>query len=114
MLTLTARQAEVYRWMLDYQRTHCMPPTVREVAEFVSDAAAPEAALCHLRALQRKGAVEYHPGRARGWRAIPPTGVLAGWVAGLVVLSANGSEVRLSRDEAIEAVRLLAAVLEEG
>lgn len=114
MLTLTARQTEVYHWMLDYQRTHGMPPTIREVADFVSTSGSPMAALCHLTALRKKGAAECQPGMARGWRAIPPAEVRAEWVGDMVVLSANGSEVRLNRDESREVIRVLAAVLEKG
>jgi len=54
---LTSRQRRVYRYMLDYQREHGMPPTVREIAAAL-DIASPNGAMCHIKALVAKGYVK--------------------------------------------------------
>lgn len=62
---LTARQAEVLRFLVDYIREHGYPPTVREISRHIG-ARSTRAATIHLEALEKKGYVA----RTSGVRAI--------------------------------------------
>jgi repressor LexA len=67
MRELTSRQKEVLELIQDFMRDTHRPPTRAEIAEalqFRSVNAAEE----HLRALERKGAIELLPGTSRGIR----------------------------------------------
>ena len=67
MQDLTARQAEILTLIHDHMTETGMPPTRAEIARqlgFKSTNAAEE----HLRALERKGAIELIPGTSRGIR----------------------------------------------
>ncbi len=67
MQDLTARQAEILALIHDHMTATGMPPTRAEIANqlgFRSTNAAEE----HLRALERKGAIELIPGTSRGIR----------------------------------------------
>ena len=62
---LTARQREVLSFVRDHQRHHGHPPTTREIQAHFGFASQ-TAAVDHLRALARKGALQHHAGKARG------------------------------------------------
>ena len=66
----TARQRQIHRYMLEYQREHGYPPTVREVG-IRFEIRSPNGVACTLKALARKGWVR-RPARSisRGWVAI--------------------------------------------
>ena len=51
---MTARQEEIHRYMLAYQRINGMPPTVREVVEFF-EFGGPNAVKAHWRCMLKKG-----------------------------------------------------------
>lgn len=50
----TKRQREVHRYMLAYQGTHAMPPTIREIGEAMG-IRSPNGVMCHIKALVRHG-----------------------------------------------------------
>lgn len=74
MQDLTARQSEI----LELLRTHLsetgFPPTRAEIAAHFGFSS-PNAAEEHLRALERKGAIEILPGASRGLRILQPEGL---------------------------------------
>jgi len=66
---LTARQREVLGFIVDFKRTHEMPPTRREICThfgFTSD----NAAHVNLKALAKKGYLEITPNISRGLRVV--------------------------------------------
>ncbi|MCP3999806.1 MAG: transcriptional repressor LexA [Gammaproteobacteria bacterium] len=65
MTTLTARQTEVLNFIRGCIQDSGMPPTRAEIAKELGFRSA-NAAEEHLRALQRKGAIELIPGASRG------------------------------------------------
>lgn len=74
MQDLTPRQSEI----LELLRTHLsetgFPPTRAEIAAHFGFSS-PNAAEEHLRALERKGAIEILPGASRGLRILQPEGL---------------------------------------
>src|SRR5437762_11189831 len=56
MRELTTKQQEVLGFMRSFQARHGAPPTVREIAHRFK--VTPRAAFDHLRALERKGALQ--------------------------------------------------------
>jgi repressor LexA len=74
MQDLTTRQSEI----LELLRTHLsetgFPPTRAEIAAHFGFSS-PNAAEEHLRALERKGAIEMLPGASRGLRILQPEGL---------------------------------------
>ena len=81
METLTARQQEILDFIREFADENGLPPTRADIARafgFRSPASAEE----HLRALERKGALELAEGTARGLRLTQPDGLpLVGRVA---------------------------------
>lgn len=67
MHDLTSRQKEVLELIQEFIRKAERPPTRAEIAEAL-DFRSPNAAEEHLRALERKGAIELLPGISRGIR----------------------------------------------
>ncbi len=67
MIKLTARQAEILAFIRSYQQDTGFPPTRSEIAAQMGYKS-PNAAEDHLRALERKGAIEMIPGASRGIR----------------------------------------------
>jgi repressor LexA len=67
--TLTARQAEILELIRSYIAEEGCPPTRAEIAEALGFRSA-NAAEDHLRALERKGAIEMIPGSSRGIRLL--------------------------------------------
>jgi repressor LexA len=65
MSELTQRQSEVLSFIRDFMDEAGMPPTRAEIAKQLGFRSA-NAAEEHLRALQRKGAIELIPGTSRG------------------------------------------------
>ena len=96
---LTDRQQEVLTFIEEQQRENGLPPTTREIqAHFGFQSQT--AAINHLRALQKKGAIKKMPGKARASvvtglfrqrdeRAIPLLGLIP---AGLAVEAAEAQE----------------------
>ena len=67
--TLTARQAEILGLIRNYIAEEGCPPTRAEIATSLGFRS-PNAAEDHLRALERKGAIEIISGSARGIRLL--------------------------------------------
>lgn len=67
MEKLTKRQAQILRMIRKFIETEGFPPTRAEIAEKLGFRS-PNAAEDHLRALQRKNAIELLPGASRGIR----------------------------------------------
>ena len=81
MKELTPRQAEILQLIRDTIAETGFPPTRAEIARML-DFASPNAAEDHLRALERKGAIEILDGTARGLRLTEALGLpLVGRVA---------------------------------
>lgn len=64
---LTARQQEILDFILGYFQEHSFWPTVREIQQHF-DFRSPNAALGHLRALERKQALSRCPSQARAFK----------------------------------------------
>lgn len=71
MRELTLKQREVLEFMRGFQARHGAPPTVREIAHRFK--VTPRAAFDHLRALERKGALQRRPSAGRTSRALTLT-----------------------------------------
>lgn len=69
MQALTPRQQEILDWLKNYIQQNGMPPT-RAGLSHEMGFKSPNAAEEHLRALQRKGAIELLPGASRGIRLV--------------------------------------------
>lgn len=67
MINLTPRQAEILEYIREYQQETGFPPTRSEIAKKMGFKS-PNAAEEHLRALEKKGAIEMVPGTSRGIR----------------------------------------------
>jgi repressor LexA len=66
---LTDRQIAIHTFMLEYQKEHGMPPTLREIGDHF-EISSTNGVQDHMRALERKGAVDHRPLVSRGWRAV--------------------------------------------
>jgi len=64
-MELTARQQQILEFIEQRMQSDGLPPTRAEIVTHFGFAS-PNAAQCHLRALAERGAIELHPGRARG------------------------------------------------
>lgn len=62
---LTPRQQQILEFIEQRMQFDGLPPTRAEIVAHFGFAS-PNAAQCHLRALAARGAIELHPGRARG------------------------------------------------
>ena len=69
MLTLTARQQEILEFIRGFMEIEGFPPTRAEIAHALGFRSA-NAAEDHLKALERKGAIEMLSGTSRGIRVI--------------------------------------------
>ena len=65
MSDLTSRQRQILDFIRDHLEANGMPPTRAEIAQALGFKSA-NAAEEHLRALQRKGAIDLLPGASRG------------------------------------------------
>lgn len=70
MRELTGKQRDVLAFIRSFQGRQGVPPTVREIAERFK--VTPRAAFDHLRALERKGALQRRPSAGRTSRALTP------------------------------------------
>lgn len=102
MHELTPRQAEI----LELLRTHLnetgFPPTRAEIAAHFGFSS-PNAAEEHLRALERKGAIEILPGASRGLRILEPEGlpVVGRVAAGAPILAEQHIETHCRIDAGV-------------
>ncbi|MBI4607617.1 MAG: repressor LexA [Candidatus Rokubacteria bacterium] len=99
MRELTARQREILAFIRTFTQRHSVPPTVREIGERFR--ITPRAAFDHLRALERKGALQRRvaarrtsraltlPDRASAVREVPILGRIA---AGVPLLAEENRE----------------------
>src|SRR5437660_163185 len=71
MRELTDKQREVLDFIRSFTARHAVPPTVREIGERFR--VTPRAAFDHLRALERKGALQRRASARRTSRALTPT-----------------------------------------
>src|ERR1051325_12119637 len=71
MRELTSRQQEILNFIRTFTATHGLPPTVREIGETFR--VTPRAAFDHLRALERKGALQRRASAGRTSRALTLT-----------------------------------------
>ena len=71
MRELTDKQREVLGFIRSFTARHTVPPTVREIGERFR--VTPRAAFDHLRALERKGALQRRASARRTSRALTPT-----------------------------------------
>lgn len=69
MKALTPAQAKVFEFIRDSIKEHQMPPTRAEICKALGFRS-PNAAESHLRALEKKGAMELLPGASRGIRLV--------------------------------------------
>lgn len=74
MESLTARQAEILQVIRDHITDTGFPPTRAEIANILGFRSV-NAAEDHLKALERKGAIEILPGTSRGIRLTQETGL---------------------------------------
>lgn len=81
MEELTARQKEILHLIREHTATSGFPPTRADICRAMGFKS-PNAAEDHLRALERKGAIEMLAGASRGIRILQPSGIpLVGRVA---------------------------------
>jgi repressor LexA len=81
MEDLTSRQKEILHLIREHTATSGFPPTRADICRAMGFKS-PNAAEDHLRALERKGAIEMLPGASRGIRILQPSGIpLIGRVA---------------------------------
>lgn len=66
-MVLTDRQAAVLDFIREQSADKGFPPTVREIAQHFG-IRSPNGVMCHLRALQKKGAIVREPGVSRAIR----------------------------------------------
>jgi repressor LexA len=104
MSHLTPRQAEILALIRVHMAKHGLPPTRSEIAQALKFRS-PNAAEEHLRALERKGAIELIPGASRGIRlldeveeGLPVVGRVA---AGSPILAEENVEQHYHVDPAI-------------
>lgn len=69
MFTLTARQQQILQLIQEFIEAEGMPPTRAEIANTLGFRS-PNAAEDHLKALERKGAIQMIPGTSRGIRLV--------------------------------------------
>lgn len=69
MFTLTARQQQILQLIQEFIEAEGMPPTRAEIANTLGFRS-PNAAEDHLKALERKGAIQMIPGTSRGIRLL--------------------------------------------
>ncbi|MCC5858141.1 MAG: transcriptional repressor LexA [Ectothiorhodospiraceae bacterium] len=73
MQSLTPRQTEILRFIKDFINDHGFPPTRADINRGLGFRS-PNAAESHLRALERKGALELQAGSSRGIRLLDQDG----------------------------------------
>lgn len=68
-MPLTARQQAIYDYLVEHIDRHGWPPTRAQIVRHFKFAS-PNAAQCHLKALERQGVIELLQGTARGIRVV--------------------------------------------
>jgi len=97
MRELTDRQREVLSFIRTFTVRHGVPPTVREIgARF---RVTPRAAFDHLRALERKGALQRRASAGRTSRALTVTGMPAGGYQPVPILGRIAAGLPLLAEE---------------
>ncbi|MBI2993372.1 MAG: transcriptional repressor LexA [Gammaproteobacteria bacterium] len=102
-MRLTARQEEILAFLRGFLKEHGMPPTRAEICQALGFRS-PNAAESHLRALERKGALQMLAGASRGIRLnmIPEGLPLIGRVAaGSPVLAEQNIEDHIEVDQSL-------------
>ena len=99
MIKLTTRQKEILQLIESFNEETGRPPTRIDICTAMGFKS-PNAAECHLRALERKGAIEMQPGSSRGIRlphfdGIPLVGRVA---AGAPILAQENIEKHFKID----------------
>ncbi|RPI45172.1 MAG: transcriptional repressor LexA [Betaproteobacteria bacterium] len=99
MEDLTPRQSEILELIRTHLQETGFPPTRAEIAAHFGFSS-PNAAEEHLRALERKGAIEILPGASRGLRILQPDGlpVIGRVAAGSPILAEQHIETRCRVD----------------
>lgn len=70
---LTKRQSDVLAVLAAFAAVRGYPPTVREIMDAMAPPLrSPNGVRCHLRALARKGAIEWEENTARGIKLLTP------------------------------------------
>jgi len=66
---LTSRQRQILEYIVEYEKEHGYPPTIREICEAFG-ISSPRGVSKHLEALEKKGYIERSKGRSRGIRIL--------------------------------------------
>jgi repressor LexA len=101
---LSSKQGQVLKFLVDFNEDHGFPPTIRELCAYFGFKSL-NTAHFHLRALEKKGYIQIHPGKGRGItlpgarplseRQIPVVGRIA---AGTPILALENIEDSLGID----------------
>ena len=107
MEPLSARQEEILNFLAHYQSEHGFPPTAREIAQHFGFHSH-KAAVDHVKALERKGYLQLHPGKRRGieitasYPSFPGTIPMVGRIgAGTPIFAIENLEDTLKIDSSI-------------
>jgi len=105
MESLSSKQEQVLRFLMDFNAEHGLPPTIRELCEHFGFRSL-NTAHFHLRSLEKKGYIQIHRGKGRGItlpgarplseRQIPLVGKIA---AGTPILALENIEDFLGIDK---------------
>jgi len=68
-MELTSRQRQILEYIVEYEKEHGYPPTIREICEAFG-ISSPRGVSKHLEALEKKGYIERSKGRSRGIRIL--------------------------------------------
>lgn len=88
-MRLPKRQQECFDFIRDFKASNGYSPTVREIMAHMG-IKSPNGVVCHLKALQRKGLIEWTEEKAR---SITIVGESDGWIRTTERLPDNGSRV---------------------
>jgi repressor LexA len=104
MEALSSKQAQVLKFLIDFNAENGFPPTIRELCDYFGFKSL-NTAHFHLRSLEKKGYIQVHPGKGRGItlpgarplseRQIPVVGRVA---AGMPILAVENIEEFLGID----------------
>src|SRR5262249_28507610 len=97
MRELTSRQQEILNFIRSFTATNGLPPTVREIG--TTFRVTPRAAFDHLRALERKGALQRRASAGRTSRALTATDLPAGEYRRIPILGRIAAGTRLLAQE---------------
>jgi repressor LexA len=105
MESLSIKQEQVLKFLMDFNAEHGIPPTIRELCSHFGFKSL-NTAHFHLRSLEKKGYIQIHPGKGRGItlpgarplsaRQIPLVGKVA---AGMPILALENIEEFLGIDK---------------